>query len=76
MPNLVNGYLIIYSSTDERGNILDGLLKGYGVTGVNRLPFDFDSELLRRRHDRWRERIPEGYHINMIDHRLAVKHPG
>ncbi len=76
MPKLDDGHFMVYSFSDEWKQILDEMLKDYNVSRINRTVLDLDPELFRKRHGGWRERIPEGYHIQRIDGQLAEGLPG
>ena len=65
------GSLLITSFSDEWKNIIDNILRDYGVTTISRRVFALDKALFFERHCGWEGRTPAGYCIRRMDRELA-----
>jgi RimJ/RimL family protein N-acetyltransferase len=71
MPSTKDGHVLIYSFSDDWKDVVDELLRDRGVRRVDRTVLDLGSDLFRRRHTGWQERVPEGYRVARVDRALA-----
>jgi hypothetical protein len=58
MLALDDGNFMVYSFSDEWKQVLDEMLKDYGVSRINGTVLDLNPDLFRERHSGWREGIP------------------
>jgi len=79
MPRLRDGtdvaHLMLYSVSEGWRTVLDDLLKEYGIRRLTRTQFTFRPERFARLRG-WRERIPEGFHVQRADRRVAERIAG
>jgi RimJ/RimL family protein N-acetyltransferase len=68
-------HLMFYSVSAGWRNVLRDLLEEYGVRRLTRTQFAFHPERFAKLSG-WRERLPEGYHVERADRRLAEGIPG
>jgi RimJ/RimL family protein N-acetyltransferase len=66
-------HLLIFGMSEAWQSVLDDLLKERRVMRVVREEFELDPARFRAAHTGWRARVPEGFHIQQMDRRLAME---
>jgi hypothetical protein len=66
-------HLLIFGLSDAWQCALDDLLKERGVMRAVREDFALDPARFRAARTGWRSRVPEGFHVQQMDRRLALQ---
>ncbi len=73
LPGAEEKELVLFAFSNAWREKLDTLLQQYGAITIQRKIFSFDPAKFQA-HAGWRDRIPEGFTLKLIDAELAEKH--